>query len=183
MRTINDLGKSMLKRQKIIFILLGLPVFHVACAAGLCRSNERTIFSCELKENHKFVSMCSSKNMTNRSGFIQYRYGTPNKIEFTFPKNLNNSQAEFGYDEYSRPDLSTFVVGFDSGGYRYEISETTEGGDDGATTRALLVSSDIKKHGVKLTCLDNQNAVSNISTLDRVLKCDRKHEIVDGACG
>lgn len=120
--------------------------------------------------------------MSERLGDLQYRYGKKDAIELVFPKNLDNSKTQFVYDEYSRSDLSTFVVGFENEGYRYEISETTEGGDEGVTHRNLLVSSLSGKRGVKLTCLDNKNTVSNISTLDQVLKCDKKHEIVDGSC-
>ncbi|MFM0037695.1 hypothetical protein [Paraburkholderia strydomiana] len=153
-------------------------------AAGLCSTNEMTVFNCELKENHKIVSMCASKNLTDKRGFLQYRYGLPNRIELTFPKNLENSQTQFGYDEYSRPDLSTFVVGVNNENYRYEISETTEGSEeDGVTTRTWLVSSETNElRSVKLTCLGNRNTVSDISMLGRVLRCDKEHAMVEGAC-
>ncbi|MFP3569726.1 hypothetical protein [Paraburkholderia sp. SIMBA_030] len=170
-------------KYKIASMLAALAVIDTAHAAGLCSANETIVFNCELKENHKIVSMCSSKDLTDKKGFLQYRYGLPNKVELTFPKSRENSQAQFGYDEYSRPDLSTFVVGFNNANYRYEISETTEGGEDvGVTTRSLLVSSEANKRGLKLTCLDNKNTVSNISTLDHVLNCDKKRAIVEGAC-
>jgi hypothetical protein len=170
-------------KYRIAFMLASLAAMDEAHAAGLCSASETTVFNCELKENHKIVSMCSSNHLADGMGFLQYRYGLPNKVELTFPKSLENSQAQFGYDEYSRPDLSTFVVGFNNANYRYEISETTEGGEDeGITTRTLLVSSEANKRGLKLTCLDNKNTVSNISTLEHVLKCDKKHAIVEGAC-
>lgn len=164
----------------ILFALVALT--SSAHAAGLCRSNEATIFNCDIKESKKIASICTSNDFAEDRGYIQYRYGTPNKIDLEFPKDLQNSRSEFGYDEYSRPDLSTFVVGFKNGGYRYEISETTEGGDEGITTRSLLVSSEKRNRGTKLTCLDNGNVVSSISTLDQILKCDKEHEIVDGSC-
>jgi hypothetical protein len=156
---------------------------HAAHAAGLCKVDETTVFSCELKQNHKTVSLCASKNFTDQDSFLQYRFGQLNKIELAYPKELKDSLARFGYDEYSRPDLSTFIVGFNNGGYRYELMETTEGGDDdGKTTRKLVVTSLAKKRSVEMTCLDNQNTVSDITSLDGVLKCDKEHEIVDGAC-
>ncbi|EDZ98587.1 hypothetical protein BH160DRAFT_6123 [Burkholderia sp. H160] len=170
-------------RDRIAELIVALSMLNVAHAEGLCRSSETTVFNCDLKENHKIVSICSSKDLTDKSGFLQYRYGSRNKVEFAFPKSLTNSQSQFGYDEYSRPDLSTFVVGFNYENYRYEISETTEGSDDDAlTTRTLLVSSGTTTRGLKLTCLDNQNTVSDISTLDHVLKCDKKPAIIEGAC-
>lgn len=164
-------------------ILLALVTLtSSAHAAGLCRPNEATVFNCDIKESKKIVSICASNDLASDRGYIQYRYGTPNKIDLEFPKDLKNSRSEFGYDEYSRPDLSTFVVGFKNGSYRYEISETTEGGEEGITTRSLLVSSEKGSRGAKLTCLDNAHVVSSISTLDQILKCDKEHEIVDGSC-
>jgi predicted transcriptional regulator len=152
-------------------------------AAGLCRPSEVTVFNCDLKENKKIVSMCASKDLSSTRGFLQYRYGNNRKIELKFPGDLKNSRDQIGYDEYSRPDLSAFIVGFDNGGYRYEISETTEGGDEnGTTTRSLLVSAKSGGRSLKLTCLENENTVSSISTLDQVLKCDKEHAIVEGAC-
>lgn len=139
--------------------------------------------NCELRENHKFVSICSSKNLVGKNGFLQYRYGEPKKVELAFYKELMNSLAQFDCDEYSRPDLSTFMVGFNNGGYRYEISEATEGvNDDGITTKTLLVSSGVDKRSIKLTCLDNKKSVSNISALGRILKCDKIRGIAVDGC-
>ncbi|WP_186204368.1 hypothetical protein [Burkholderia gladioli] len=169
-------------KSAILFLLFSVFEMSAVHAAGLCKAEEVTVFNCDLKENHKIVSICSSSDMSGKLGYLQYRYGKKDAIELVFPKNLDNSKDRFGCDEYSRSDLSTFVIGFENEGYRYEVSETTEGGDEGVTHRNLLVSSLSGKRGAKLTCLDNKNAVSNISTLDQVLKCDKKHEIVDGSC-
>lgn len=178
----SEKGKAMLTR---VFgcLSISLLAMQAAHAAGLCKAEETTVFSCELKQNHKTVSLCASKSFTEQDSFLQYRFGQLSKIELVYPKELKDSLARFGYDEYSRPDLSTFIVGFNNGGYRYELMETTEGGsDDGTTTRKLVVTSLAKKRSVEMTCLDNQNTVSDITSLDGVLKCDKEHEIVDGAC-
>lgn len=164
-------------------ILVGLFIFSsVAHAAGLCKPNEATIFNCDIKENKKIVSVCASKDLSANAGFLQYRYGTRSRVELKFPENLAGSRSKFGYDEYSRPDLSTFIVGFSNGNYRYEISETTEGGEDGVTARSLLVSANKGGRNLKLTCLDNQNSISDISKLDAVLKCDKEHAVIEGGC-
>ncbi|WP_208450311.1 hypothetical protein, partial [Burkholderia gladioli] len=140
------------------------------------------VFNCELKENKKLVSLCSSKDLSNRAGFLQYRYGSPGKIELTYPEIKTGSQLHFGYDAYSRADLSTFILGFENGIYRYELSETTDGGEQEVATRELLVGSPNHRRDMHLTCLDDANLTSNISTLESVVPCDRNHEIVDGGC-
>jgi hypothetical protein len=108
-----------------------------ACA-GLMRQQYLTAIQRKIR---KLFSMCASKDLDASRGYLQYRYGVQNKVELEFPKYLSDSRDQFGYDQYSRPDLSTFVLGFNNDNYRYEISETTEGGDEGVTTRSLLVSS------------------------------------------
>jgi hypothetical protein len=168
---------------KISVIFLTIGITHVAQASTLCRADEVVVFSCQFKENKKFVSVCTSRNISDKTGFMQYRYGTEKNVELSYPDNKLNSQSKFGYDSYARPDLSTFILGFDNSNYRYEISETTEGGiDDGITTQVLLVTSEDKKHTITLNCLNNQNLISNISTLETVVPCDKEHEIVDGSC-
>ena len=170
-------------RGKLIFLLITIMATNFARAADLCNSGEVTVFSCQLKENKKFVSLCSSKELSAKTGYLQYRYGYLGKVELKYPSDAAGSQAAFGYDSYSRSDLNTFILGFSISNYRYEISETTEcGQDDGTTLRALLVSSQDKKHNLKLTCLDNANLTSNISTLEDVVPCDKAHEIFDGSC-
>jgi len=170
-------------KNKLLLFLSTILFSHLAWSADLCNSSEVAVFSCQLKENKKIVSLCSSKYLSAKTGYLQYRYGSADKIELKYPSTLTESQAGFGYDSYSRSDLSTFILGFNISNYRYEISETTEGGqDDGTTLRALLVSSIDKKHDLKLTCLDNANLTSNISTLEDVVPCDKKHEIVEGSC-
>jgi hypothetical protein len=169
-------------KRRVLFILPAFLASSAVHAANLCGASETIVFNCQLKENKKIVSLCSSKELSDKSGFLQYRYGVPGKIELRYPESLTNSQSHFGYDSYSRPDLTTFVLGFENSNYRYETSETNEGGDEGTSSRALLVSSRDKKHSMKLTCLDDQNLVSNVSTLESVVSCDKHHEIVEGSC-
>ncbi|MFL9963504.1 hypothetical protein PQR02_21015 [Paraburkholderia sediminicola] len=169
--------------RKIAVIFLTVGITPVAHASTLCHADEVAVFSCQLKENKKFVSVCTSRNISDKTGFMQYRYGTEKNVELSYPDDKLDSQSKFGYDSYDRPDLSTFILGFDNSNYRYEISETTEGGaDDGVTARALLVTSEVTKHTITLNCLNNQNLISHISTLEAVVPCDKEHEIVDGSC-
>ncbi len=63
----------------------------------LCRNDETLIFGFKTKKK-KSVSICVSKDGT----YIIYRFGTKNKIEFEYPKNINNSWKLFRYDYYFR---------------------------------------------------------------------------------
>ena len=62
--------------------------------ARLCKSNEEVIFSFLLPRNHKIVSFCKDK----KDKYIVYRFGTLDKIEFEYPKQLDsNSWTNFKY--------------------------------------------------------------------------------------
>ena len=50
-------------------------------AGTLCASDERIIFSCPIRRPAKIVSLCASKNLTSERGYLQYRFGVPEKIE------------------------------------------------------------------------------------------------------
>jgi hypothetical protein len=54
-------------KYRIAFMLASLAAMDEAHAAGLCSASETTVFNCELKENHKIVSMCSSNHLRSRA--------------------------------------------------------------------------------------------------------------------
>jgi hypothetical protein len=114
-------------KGKVTFMLAAFAASQMVHAASLCGASEVAVFSCQLKENKKFVSLRSSKDLSDKSGFLQYRYGTPGKIELRYPEDLTGSQSRFGYDSYSRPDLSTFVLGFDNASSCYKKHEIVDG--------------------------------------------------------
>ena len=68
----------------------------------LCATNERIIFSCPVKRPAKFVSLCASKDLTSESGYVQYRFGLPGKIELEYPKDRTGTQQKFQYMHYFR---------------------------------------------------------------------------------
>src|SRR5213592_3963102 len=59
---------------------------------SLCAKDERIIFSCPIKRPAKIVSVCASKDLTSDRGYIQYRFGLPDKVELEFPKERAGSQ-------------------------------------------------------------------------------------------
>src|ERR1044072_10023016 len=58
----------------------------------LCEKGERVIFSCPVKRPAKIVSLCASKNLTSETGYLQYRFGLPGKIELQFSTNRTGKQ-------------------------------------------------------------------------------------------
>lgn len=52
-------------------------------AATLCSSSEVNVFSCSSAK--KVIAVCASKDVAADHGYLQYRFGLPNKVELTIP--------------------------------------------------------------------------------------------------
>src|ERR1700683_4346865 len=52
-------------------------------ASTLCLANEDTIFSC--RAGKKVISVCASKDLAAEHGYLQYRFGSPAKVELAVP--------------------------------------------------------------------------------------------------
>jgi hypothetical protein len=52
-------------------------------ASTLCMSDETNLFSCTAGK--KVISVCASKDLAADRGYLQYRFGTPGKVEATVP--------------------------------------------------------------------------------------------------
>lgn len=53
------------------------------------------MFSCLLE--HKVAAVCASHGVTATSGYIQYRFGIPEKLEFVYPSELKPPKGLFFY--------------------------------------------------------------------------------------
>ena len=78
----------------------------------LCATDERVIFSCVLRQTAKIVSVCSSKDLTNEKGYLQYRFGMPGKVELEFPQDRTNTQQKFEYSHYFRARVDMTEINF-----------------------------------------------------------------------
>ncbi|MDD4929554.1 MAG: hypothetical protein PHP85_09785 [Gallionella sp.] len=83
------------------FIILAVVCYpQLATAEGLCEPSEVTRFSCVLGKSHKIASVCSSPKLTSTEGYLQYRFGTPRKIELRFPPTLEGTQTQFTFESH-----------------------------------------------------------------------------------
>lgn len=77
-------------------LMLALPAFSSA-AQTLCLKDEVDYFSCPVKGG-KILSICSNLAEVDISGpdsWVQYRFGTPNKVELAFPSEKAESFSRF----------------------------------------------------------------------------------------
>ena len=69
-------------------VLLLTFVTDAALAAAppptLCKQGEKEVFSCTTKAR-KTASLCASPDFSAKGGTLQYRYGSPAKLELQYP--------------------------------------------------------------------------------------------------
>jgi hypothetical protein len=93
----------------------------------LCARNERVIFSCPLRRPAKIVSVCAAKNLTRETGYLQYRFGLPGKIELEFPEERQGSQVKFEYMHYFRAQFDLTEINFTVDGVNYSVFDDYNG--------------------------------------------------------
>ena len=94
---------------------------------SLCESGEKIVFSCKVEIAAKFVSLCSSKELTKDRGYLQYRFGLPGKIELEFPKQRAQTQSAFKYSHYFRAQVDETEISFTRGGHEYTVFDNYRG--------------------------------------------------------
>ncbi len=88
----------------------------------LCHRDESVIFGCSLGD--KLLSLCSSKGVGATTGYVQYRYGTINKIEMTYPKKLLPPKGYFFLGQSGWSGGGENRIRFNNGKYNYLIYDT-----------------------------------------------------------
>jgi len=74
-----------MNKKIVVGCLLNWFLINTAVGqANLCQADENIIFSCETEHN-KLLSVCGSKQLSSSPGYLQYRFGQPDKIELTYP--------------------------------------------------------------------------------------------------
>jgi len=84
----------------IIRVLLAFSVSFSACAGDeryLCQPDEDVVFGCNL--GRKMASVCASHGVTQTTGHVQYRFGTPSDLELVYPAKLEPPKGHFFYSQ------------------------------------------------------------------------------------
>jgi hypothetical protein len=71
--------------------------------------------------------MCASKDLTNEKGYLQYRFGLPEKIELEFPKDREHTQQQFEYSHYFRARVDLTEINFTVDGVSYSVFDDYQG--------------------------------------------------------
>lgn len=146
----------------------------------LCRADEQVLFHCRIERSSKQLSMCGSSKLTAKAGYLQYRFGTPDKIELAFPKDAAQSQLQFRLAHYFRYQVDRSELSFDNAGYRYTLFADYEGEVKPATKTAGVTISQADKQLHELSCA--KSFTNRLATLDEVVPCDADNALSMG-CG
>ncbi len=155
--------------KSVLFVcLLVMALFSDKPQPGsLCNTDEKIIFSCTIKENAKIVSLCSSRELTKDRGYIQYRFGRPEKIELEFPKSREKSQQAFKYSHYFRAQVDLTEISFTSDNYQYSIFDDYNGEERPArSAQGVKVTPPNNGREVTLSC--RGRAMADYSNLGEV---------------
>lgn len=82
----------------------------------LCASDEITLWTCEGRK--KIYSLCSSREVTATTGYIQYRAGNRQKVPFQFPAQKRQPKGTFEYESSITGDA---MVTFKNGDFTYDL--------------------------------------------------------------
>ncbi|MGZ8189068.1 MAG: hypothetical protein ACXWTN_09945 [Methylosarcina sp.] len=155
---------------------LALAFFSVSAIAadGLCRNSEQTIFSCITNKSSKLISVCASPTLDKKDSYIQYRFGTREKIELQFPAEKNNSIPQFKFDHYFRYQVDRTELSFSIGPHRYAVFHFYEGDIEPPETREGITvskSGDLEKE-TEILCV--KPAINHLHLLENIIPCDRE---------
>ncbi|MCE3607699.1 hypothetical protein LXA47_29470 [Massilia sp. P8910] len=86
---------------------------------SLCSKEEKVAFSCRV--GNKIASLCASADLSDTSGYVQYRYGTKNKVELLYPASTSHPRAYFRYGSNGYTGGSTAYYRFSNNDYDYIV--------------------------------------------------------------
>jgi hypothetical protein len=90
----------------------------------LCKLEETTVFSCALPKK-KIVSLCASKDASENTGYMQYRFGRNiSSIELEYPHKKIPAKEVFKYYSFVFSKGGTAAISFRIGSYRYSLFST-----------------------------------------------------------
>ena len=139
-------------------------------AHGLCRPDETTFFACQTSRQRS-ISLCGRSPRE-----LQYRFGTPAKIELRFPDNTAEAPKVFELAHYFRYRTDRTEVSFRNGGSHYAVFDYSE--EDGKRHAGVRVTIDGKES--QLVC--SGRITSRLEMLEGVLRCDPDNALNMGAC-
>lgn len=167
------LDEYKMKRTLLVLALTCISVSALAGAPSHCITLEQVIYSCKIKNSQKVVSLCASKDLSAKSGYLQYRFGHLGKVELEFPDERKNSQTQFRYAHYFRFQIDRTEVSFKNAGYEYALYSYYDGEEKPPKSEA-----GVRVNKTMLPC--GGDVADNLLNLKDVVRCDEDNSL--GGC-
>lgn len=152
-------------RSSFFFVLALHASSYVHAVGSHCQTGEETYFNCQLRNSPKVASVCGAGYDIDKkqAGYLQYRFGSLGKMEFSYPSSTNADDMldKFNFSALRTADGSQedSMLGFKSSEYFYSVNYGVErriGRGDRHTSTIMVWKEDNRK-GVKiLACKDGQ---------------------------
>lgn len=152
------------------FMFCASCVTAESIGAGLCNGSETTYFTCQTLQS-KTISVCGSPPKT-----LQYRFGTRERIELSFPQDATQGQSSFLYSHYYRAQTDRTEVTFRNENVDYAIFDYAENGKQRAGLRVTLPTGS----EIELACTGH--ITNELRLLKDVLKCDADNALSGNIC-
>lgn len=143
------------------------PVVHAATPVGLCKAEEKVIFSCPTKAK-KIIALCASPNFSAKAGTLQYRFGTPTKVELQYPETPQPAAGKFFASQTGYSGGGELRVRFKNGSVDYFLFDRTirtgfSGTNNPEFTSGVIVRT--SKGVTTIKCTDDDGFKASASEL------------------
>jgi len=135
-------------------LLLTIAVAASSATPSHCTPTEQVVFNCQIQGLKKLLSLCASGDFGKTSGYLQYRFGQPEKVELEFPQERTRTQDQFPYEHDYRFQVDRTEISFSNHGHEYTIYSYYEGDGPGEP----LQSEGIVVGDVDLPCTGRAQA-------------------------
>lgn len=120
----------------VMYIMAGLMVapsgsgfssHHIRQVQSLCHRDEQTLFECRVDK--KVASLCLPSGSTKFRRKVTYRFGTPTRVEFVYPRpNSRATPSLFKLSAQSYTGGRETHIRFTNGHVEYQMYHAYEGG-------------------------------------------------------
>lgn len=149
-------------------------------ANSLCRADEQVLFSCRVGDGPKLASVCGSRRLDAKQGYVQYRFGRAGALELEFPQEREGTQGAFRYAHYFRARVDRTELSFERGGYRYALYHYYEGDVRPAAEEAGVRVSRPGGAGEATEIRCRGRAINRLGILSSVVPNDEDSELGPG---
>jgi len=176
----------------LLAALLVLALPHAGFAQTLCMPGETDHFSCPVGGGKKILSICSNikDDAIDEGSWLQYRFGTIDKIELAFPKAKKGSIARFEgnvFNPREQPN-ETADLRFMHGKTSYSVGVSRISPGDGRKTTVFAGGVDVeqgKGRPVSIQCdkVDSERYYEGFLRLNHALLGPRQRGQAPGTEG